>query len=126
MRIPTKPPQWKSERHNRYFGALYHATPGWLSADQLRAIRDIHKEAKRLRRDGFRVEVDHVVPLLSPAVCGLNVPWNLRIIPKKTNNAKGNRYWPDMAGEVRDLFATGSGVCEARETVQAFQMGLGL
>lgn len=41
-------------------------------------------------------EVDHIVPLVSPYVCGLHVHHNLRIIPKLHNCSKGNRWWPEM------------------------------
>lgn len=40
-------------------------------------------------------EVDHIVPLSHPLVCGLNVPWNLRVTPKWYNQSKSNNYWPD-------------------------------
>lgn len=36
--------------------------------------------------------VDHVIPLRSPVVCGLHVPWNLRIMKIKDNSRKGNQY----------------------------------
>jgi len=96
MRIPRRLPRWKSERHNRYFGALFHATPKWLSPEQIQEIYNIHRLARAMRRRGFKVHVDHIVPLLNPLVSGLNVPWNLRIVPKQVNEQKGNHYWPDM------------------------------
>lgn len=61
----------------------------------------IEKEAydlSRLRSEqlGVRFEVDHIIPLQSRLVCGLHNEFNLRVITAKENNAKGNRYWPDM------------------------------
>jgi 5-methylcytosine-specific restriction endonuclease McrA len=51
-------------------------------------------------------EVDHIVPLKSPLVCGLHVEHNLQVIPATQNRRKHNRVWPDMpapAAEVRAL-----------------------
>lgn len=44
----------------------------------------------------FEWEVDHIVPLRNPAVCGLHCEANLQVIPQKDNGSKGNRWWPDM------------------------------
>lgn len=47
---------------------------------------------------GMRHVVDHIVPLVSPLVCGLHVESNLRVITEAENATKGNRYWPHMPG----------------------------
>jgi hypothetical protein len=39
-----------------------------------------------------KYDVDHIIPLKNKNVCGLNVPWNLTIIPKKHNNIKKNKF----------------------------------
>jgi len=39
-----------------------------------------------------KYDVDHIIPLKNKNVCGLNVPWNLTIIPKKYNNIKKNKF----------------------------------
>lgn len=72
--------------------ALALATPAWLTAGQLSEIKRMYEEARRLTETtGERYEVDHIVPLHSPVVSGLHVPWNMRVISKEENNRKGNR-----------------------------------
>ena len=72
--------------------ALALATPAWLTKSQLTEIAKMYEEARRLTEaTGERHEVDHVVPLHSPVVSGLHVPWNMRVISKEENNRKGNR-----------------------------------
>lgn len=45
---------------------------------------------------GVKHHVDHIVPLVSKKVCGLHCEHNLQIIEGYENQAKGNRWWPDM------------------------------
>jgi hypothetical protein len=44
----------------------------------------------------YSFEVDHVVPINHPLVCGLHVWANLQLLAPKINRSKGNRTWPDM------------------------------
>lgn len=105
MRFPKADPKgWASPRHVRYFSALYHATPPWLSAEQKAAYREVYRKARKLRRFGRKVSVDHIVPLVSPYVRGLNVPWNLEIVDEKVNGHKGNRFWPGHPHDTVDMF----------------------
>jgi len=74
------------------------ATPCWLSVEHKKQIGKLYEEAFRLTNEtGIRHEVDHIHPLKPASLCGLHVPWNLRVITKAENCAKGNRLISDLA-----------------------------
>lgn len=69
------------------------ATPSWLTNDDRFAIREAYHLAQlREQLTGIAWDVDHVIPLSGKLVCGLNVPSNLAVIPRKENNHKRARY----------------------------------
>ena len=68
------------------------ATPKWLSRKQRSEIRQIYQIAITMTQTtGEQYVVDHIVPLRSEAVCGLHVPWNLRVITQEENLKKSNK-----------------------------------
>lgn len=67
------------------------ATPSWLSRKQRSEIRQLYQIAiTNSRITGEQYVVDHICPLRSDVVCGLHVPWNLRIITQAENLQKSN------------------------------------
>lgn len=67
------------------------ATPPWLSRSQKAQTRELYKAAITMSRTtGEQYVVDHIYPLRSDVVCGLHVPWNLRIITQHENLNKSN------------------------------------
>lgn len=67
------------------------ATPPWLTRTQKTQIRALYQVAiLSSQTTGERYVVDHIYPLRSDVVCGLHVPWNLRIITQKQNLEKSN------------------------------------
>jgi len=77
-------------------------TPAWANAA---AMKRIYDRAALLNK-----EVDHIVPLNSPIVCGLHCEDNMQVLTSLENSAKSNRWWPDMPNENLDLF--GIAECE--------------
>ena len=68
------------------------ATPPWLTRKQKTEIRQIYQIAITMTKTtGERYVVDHIVPLLGKDVCGLHVPWNMRVITQDENLKKSNK-----------------------------------
>jgi hypothetical protein len=67
------------------------ATPPWLSRKQRSEVRQLYQIAITMTQTtGEQYVVDHIYPLRSEAVCGLHVPWNLRILTQADNLRKSN------------------------------------
>jgi hypothetical protein len=81
---PEKRCFYKTKRRT----AKLNAIPAWADFD---AIEKVYEKA-----ESFCFDVDHVVPLLSPLVCGLHTWENLQLLHPSDNRSKGNRIWPDM------------------------------
>jgi hypothetical protein len=69
------------------------ATPKWLTPAERLQMRDLYVQARKLTElTRERYVVDHIVPLRGEAVCGLHVPWNLRVITQDENLKKSNKH----------------------------------
>lgn len=95
MVLAGMPPVWLYKHTRRqYVEAKIRATPTWVDRRvmfELKLARD-----ERTRATGIKYTLDHIVPISHPMVCGLNVPWNLQIIPASVNAAKSNKWSPDQ------------------------------
>jgi 5-methylcytosine-specific restriction endonuclease McrA len=68
------------------------ATPPWLTRRQKSEIRQIYQIAITMSKTtGEQYVVDHIIPLRSDIVCGLHVPWNLRVMTQEENLKKSNK-----------------------------------
>lgn len=102
-RTPEEKKRWKlkhKQSNPDYYKTLTslrkrrhrNATPRWLTPQQKTEIRQLYQIAITMSRTtGERYVVDHIVPLLSDEVCGLHVPWNLRVITQEENLKKSNK-----------------------------------
>lgn len=88
-------PWWVRQHPRRsYIVAANLATPDWVDRE---ALKRLHAEAKRLTVEtGVQHVVDHIVPINHPYVCGLTVPWNLRVITWRQNASKSGYWNPDQ------------------------------
>lgn len=74
-------------------GQKLKATPPWLTNEQLAHMQRTYKLCAIISdATGESYHVDHIVPLQGKNICGLHVPWNLRVITAKHNLAKGNKH----------------------------------
>lgn len=91
--------RWKEENRDKYNAkaAKYRssklqATPSWLTDEDFKKIETEYSLALWTSVVmGSSYHVDHIIPLQGKTVCGLHVPWNLRVIPASVNISKGNR-----------------------------------
>jgi hypothetical protein len=102
-RTPEEKKRWKQKHkvsNPDYYKTLTslrkrrhrNATPKWLTAKQKTEIRQLYQIAITMSKTtGERYVVDHIIPLISDEVCGLHVPWNLRVITQEENLRKSNK-----------------------------------
>jgi hypothetical protein len=84
--VHTLPRSWQRS----WIIARIVATPPWADFTEIRKVYD---RAEQLRWEtGQQWEVDHIVPLQHPLVCGLHVHWNLEPKLALLNNQKSNRF----------------------------------
>ena len=108
QRDPTELGMTKSLRRNiLYHRQLALASPAWASKPGINAWYAL---AKKLGK-----EVDHIVPINHPYVCGLHCEANLQLLTPSQNLIKGNHTWPDSPFEAMDLFCSGAHTPEQYE-----------
>jgi hypothetical protein len=72
--------------------AIKQATPHWLTDDDKEWMVNLYKESRNIKvKYGVITAVDHIVPIKGENVCGLNVPWNLRVVTQRYNSVKSNK-----------------------------------
>ena len=79
--------------------ARHEAQPAYVS--ETKWVREQHRSIRRKREDLNRIHgpktwaVDHIIPIGKrvrdrDGICGLDVPWNMEIIPHCTNSRKSD------------------------------------
>jgi len=96
----------RQQRWNRRNRATLNESQAWYRAKRLDCIplwayseRD---GMRQLYRDALdrRMEVDHIVPLEDPDVCGLHCLANMRLLPREDNRRRAMMTWVELNGEV--------------------------
>lgn len=76
----------------KYKNKKRNATPNWLTKRHLFVMQCFYKVAAMYTAEGLDVwHVDHIVPIRGKDVCGLHVPWNLRVVTASENLKKSNK-----------------------------------
>jgi len=95
--LPEPEPTTKAEKIRAWAllrkARIKQATPPWVNPKQIAAVYRLAR--KRTIETGVPHEVDHIVPIAAPDVCGLHVPWNLRVVPGWFNRRKFLSYDPN-------------------------------
>lgn len=87
--VITVPNGHNDKYHDKYHVYREQATPRWLSYDDREQMRSLYRQVAGTQG---RLSVDHIVPLRGSSVCGLHVPWNLRLVPLQENRRKNNKH----------------------------------
>lgn len=88
-------PDWiRNSKRGPYIRQVVLSIPPWQDRKELQALK---AEAARLTREtGVLHVLAHKIPLTHSLVCGLTVPWNLRILTWRQNLAEKNHFLPDQ------------------------------
>jgi hypothetical protein len=70
-----------------------NAIPKWSNAEMTETV--YHLARMLTETTGEPYHVDHIVPLVSPYVCGLHWHGNLQILTASENQSKSNRFDPN-------------------------------
>jgi hypothetical protein len=77
-----------------YLLAIVMSAPPWVDRGELNMLRAFARAMTIMT--GSLWVLDHIIPVTHPHVCGLTVPWNLRVVPWRVNAAKSNNFNPDQ------------------------------
>ncbi len=88
-------------RSTKYGRARKQASGWWTDKEKIKQIYDVADQLNEIfnitdRDDPRRFVVDHIVPLQSDEVCGLEHHLNMGVITALENGKKSNSWWPDM------------------------------
>ena len=85
-------PEKSALKNLRYRLRKLKSIPDWLSLEHKAQIKTFYLKAKKKAVGvGGSWHVDHIIPLKGKLVCGLHVPWNLRVIAATENLRKNNK-----------------------------------
>jgi hypothetical protein len=66
--------------------------PEWLTGDLLEEYKNKIRACAEMSTEEVKYTIDHIIPLKSDLVCGLDVPWNIQILTLSENSSKSNKF----------------------------------
>lgn len=84
------PPMIAKHKRRDYILACYKSMPEWCDRNEMRRLEAL--AARLSLQTGVPHELNHIVPITHPNVCGLTVPWNMEIITRYQNNKISNCF----------------------------------
>lgn len=104
--LTNDPPAWLARcKRAAYIRTCIVSCPPWSNRAELYALAETARAVSKAT--GEKHVLDHIVPVTHPYVCGLTVPWNLRIVPWRVNATKSNDFHPDQPDLFIDAVAKG-------------------
>lgn len=97
---PTCGKQFKTKNKSKLYCKSSHSP----SAKELKKLRDRTERTQKLKCETWKdiaefkksrpkgTELDHIIPLNHPDVCGLHNTWNFQWLSKEDNNKKSNKF----------------------------------
>lgn len=89
--------EWKRKNPDKAAAQCAHRraskikrTPAWADLNEIKCF--YYRAQEMFEATGQEYEVDHIVPLRSPVVCGLHVESNLQIVTAAFNSKKSNAF----------------------------------
>lgn len=85
---------WMAAAYKKRQSAQLQRVPAWFNQDK---VREIYELAAEFREAGFKVDVDHIIPLQGEIASGLHWHGNLRVCLASHNRSKRNKMpiWHD-------------------------------
>lgn len=88
-------PDWvRNNSRGSYIAQVLLSCLPWVDRWELYALQATARAITIMM--GELYVLDHIVPLNGHNVCGLTVPWNIRIIHWRVNASKGAKFNPDQ------------------------------
>ena len=83
----------------KYFASKLKRTPRWVTPGMLKDMQFFYTIRSEMKSPQDW-QVDHIIPLQGKLVSGLHVPGNLRLIKRKENRDKSNRFDLNIDGVI--------------------------
>lgn len=63
-----------------------------INDDYMDRLKELYYVSTAISNGDIKYQVDHIIPLTHPDVCGLHVPWNMQLLTEDENKSKKNKF----------------------------------